>query len=274
MTITTNAIGEASTLRAGTAMTQDGSVFWTLDEDVELTGSVQSFTAAITATTPGKTGNGLLTGMEMGLASTNRAINSIVVASDAKGGQNEEDDETYRERIRTYGLTAVTTGPEDQYKRATMEVSSEILDAAALNGGAGKVNIYILPSSNQGTAALISQVEDALRAQDVRPLNDDVTVALATAKTYTLNVKYKVYTGQNVNTAITQAVNEYKEWQEQTIGRAFNPDKLKAMLYTAGCNRVEFGAGSEFDGGTAEYTEIDADEYCSGTITLAVIDDD
>lgn len=270
-TITTNPTGEAAILPAGTMMTHDGSLFWMTDEAISLSGNQETITVSITAQTEGTAGNGLLAGMEMGMVVSNKAINSIVAATDAGGGQNEEDDETYRERIREYGLTAVTTGPEDQYEQAAKEVSSEILDAAAINGGVGKVNIYLLPAHDTGTAALIAAVEDALRAKDVRPLNDEVTVALATPKEYTLNVEYAVYSGQNVSAAITQAVNEYKEWQEHTIGRAFNPDKLKSMLYVAGCNRVEFGEGSEFDGGNAEYTEIAGDEYCSGTITLAVI---
>ena len=272
VTIVTNATGEAATLHAGTAMTQDGSIFWTLDEDISLSGSQETFTAGITASTPGIAGNGLTTGMEMGMVIQNPAINSVTVATDATGGQNEEDDETYRERIRIYGLAAVTTGPEDQYEKAAMEASSRVVDAAAVNGGAGKVNVFILPDSNDSTAALIAAVEAALSPDDVRPLNDQVTVALATAKSYTLKINYAVYSGQNVSAAISQAVNEYKDWQNKTIGRAFNPDRLKALLYQAGCNYVEIDASSTFDGGTAEYTEIDEDEYCSGTITLAVIE--
>lgn len=271
VTITTNATGEIATLPAGTSMTQDGSIFWTLDEDITLSGNVETLTAGITASTAGAAGNGLLQGMQMGLVVQNKAINSIIAAADASGGQNEEDDEAYRTRIHDYGLTTVTTGPKDQYEREAKKVSSEILDVAAVNGGACAVNIYLLTASSEGTAALIQAVEDALSPDDVRPLNDLVTVQLATKKEYTLNVEYAVYSGQNVSAAITAAVNEYKVWQEQTIGRAFNPDKLKAMLYNAGCNRVEFGEGSEFDGGTAEYTEIEENEYCSGTITLAVI---
>jgi len=276
VTIIARATGEAKTLIAGTAMTNDGSLFWELDEDLSLSGNVETVTVGITAATPGAAGNALTAGMEMGFVvqDDNEAVTSIVVATSASGGQNREDDETYRERIREYGLSTVTTGPYDQYERVTMGVSSEILDAAAVNGGAGKVSVYILPASNTGTAALIAAVEAALNPKDVRPLNDQVTVDLATAKSYTLNVGYAVYTGQNISAAITQAVNEYKAWQEQTIGRAFNPDRLKAMLYQAGCNRVEFQSGSTFDGGTCEYTEIGEDEYCSGTITLAVIDDD
>ena len=271
VTIVTNAAGNEITLPAGTPMTQDGSIFWTLDDDISLSGNVETLTADITASTEGIAGNGLLAGMEMELLVKNPAINSITVAVDASGGQNKEDDEAYRERIREYGLNAVTTGPAEQYERAAMAVSSQVVDAAAINGGDGVVNVYLLPASSDGTAALIEAVENALSAEDIRPLTDDVNVALATKKEYTLKINYAVYTGQNVSAAMSAAVEEYKNWQNKTIGRAFNPDRLKALLYQAGCNRVEIDETSEFDGGEAEYTEIDENEYCSGTITLDVI---
>ena len=273
VSITTNATGEPSIIPAGTAMTQDGSIMWTLNEEITLTGLQETHTGVITASTSGAAGNGLLAGMSMDLLSPVETINSITVLTDAIGGQNEESDEIYRERIRQHGLTAVTTGPADQYEQAAKEVSSEIIDAAALNGGVGKVNIYLLPASDQGTAALIQAVEDALNADNVRPLNDQVTVSLATPRPYVLNVNYAVYNGQNISTALARAIEEYQQWQDQTIGRAFNPDKLKAMMYNAGCSRVELGNGCEFDGGSAEYTEIERNEYCSGTITLAVINE-
>ena len=271
VTITTNATGNATVLPAGTAMTQDGTLFWTLDEDLSLSGYQETMTAAITASTPGIAGNGLLTGMEMELAVKDEGINSIIVAADATGGQNEEDDETYRDRIREFGLSEITTGPAEQYERVAMAVSSQIVDAAAVNGGGGVVNVYLLPASNDGTAALIAAVQSALSAEDVRPLTDQVSVALATKKEYALKINYAVYTGQNISAAISAAVNEYKDWQNKTIGRAFNPDMLKALLYQAGCNRVEIDETSSFDGGDAEYTEINANEYCAGTITLDVI---
>ena len=44
-----------------------------------------------------------------------------------------------------------------------------------------------------------------------------------------------------------------------------------AMLYQAGCERVQFLEGSGMDGGSAEYTEIDPNAHCKGTITLTVV---
>ena len=74
-----------------------------------------------------------------------------------------------------------------------------------------------------------------------------------------------------MDTLFAAAVSEYQEWQDNKIGRAFNPDKLIAMLYQAGATRAVIGSGSSFNGGTAEYTEIAESARCSGTISLAVM---
>lgn len=177
-----------------------------------------------------------------------------------------------RAKIRKHGLTSITTGPAAQYESAAKDVSTLILDANAVRLGAGHVGVYLLLSSNEGSAAIIQSVTEALSPQEVRPLTDQVTVALATAIPYTLNVQYQAESGSNITNAIGEAVSEYQTWQDQVIGQPFNPDKLMALLYRAGCTRVIWGSGSEFgDGGSVEYTPILENQYCHGTISLAVI---
>ena len=273
VTITFRETGSRGTLAAGTPLTADGSLIFETAEDITYTGIAETQTVEIICTEAGAKGNGLLHGTEMQMLIPPEVDNvlNVTVQTDATGGQNEEDDETYRERIRLYGLSAITTGPAEQYESAAKAVSSRIIDAAAINGGGGNVNVYLLPDSEESTAALIAEVEAALSAEDVRPLTDSVSVALATKKVYQLKINYAVYTGQNVSTAISEAVSEYQTWQNRTIGRAFNPDRLKALMYQAGCNYVEIDGESTFDGGPAEYTEISANEYCGGSIQLAVI---
>lgn len=265
------ATGETKTISAGTLVTADGQVLYRTAEDITVTGLAETIEANITCTQTGAVGNGLVSGAEMQFLMPEDAAESIVCSESASGGQNEEDDETYRERIRTYGLSAVTTGPKEQYRSTAMEVSSEIIDANPVNGGGGIVNVYLLPASDTGTEALIAAVTAALTPNDERPLTDSVVVQLATKKEYTLNVQYVTDGLANASANISAAVAEYQEWQDRTIGRAFNPDRLKALLYRAGCSLVVFGSGSEFDGGAAEYTEIAENEYCKGTITLAVM---
>lgn len=269
VTITTNATGKTGTLEAGTAMTADGQVFYMLTEDFPLTGYVQTETVEVECTEDGSAGNGLLSGTELSLAISNKAVNSIVAASDASGGNEEEGDSLYRERIRQYGLASISTGPAQQYESAAKAVSSSIVDAKALNLGNGSVGIYLIFNVNTGKAAIIQAVSDALSADSVRPLTDKVYVYEATDISYTLNIEYEYNSGNNIAAAVNEAVSDYKEWQENHIGRPFNPDRLMTALYQAGCTRVTWGTGSVFGSdGDVEYTEIDANKRCKGTITL------
>ncbi len=271
VTITTNATGQTGTLEAGTTMTADGELYYELLEDFTITGYQQTATVEVEAVRAGSAGNGLLAGVQMQLAVTNSAIYSILSASDASGGNEREEDETYRDRIREYGLASISTGPKRQYEAAAKAVSSEILDAKALNLGAGEVGIYLILASNSGAAAILQAVEEALSAENVRPLTDNVTVHRAVDVPYTLNVQYRADSSSATSTAIAEAVRNYQEWQDSVIGRAFNPDRLMAVIYQAGATRVLWGEGSTFDGGAVKYTEIDATQRCTGSITLQTI---
>lgn len=269
VTITTNATGYQTILEAGTKMTADGDLFYALEEDLTLSGYEETVTASVIADRTGSVGNGLLAGIEMGLSVTNDAVHTIVVTTDASGGNETEEDDDYRERIRKYGLATVTTGPEDQYEAVASAVSSEIIDAKAVNEGAGNVGVYLLLASEEGSAAIIQDVQTALSAVSVRPLTDSVTVYEAEDVPYTLNIEIISSGSSSVISAISEAINSYQEWQDTEIGLAFNPDKLMASIYQAGATRVTWGSGSEFgDGGDIEYTVIQETQRCKGTITI------
>lgn len=269
--ITFKAAGEAKTIPAGTPITQDGEILYTLVNDVAQSGYAQVLTADIVCSRTGSLGNALVAGAEMQFLVPQDAVSSVFCKTDATGGQDEEDDETYRERTRIYGLATVTTGPEMQYKSAAMAVSSEIIDAHPKMTAAGVVTVYLLLAHSTGQAALIAAVQAALNPKDKRPLTDQVNVELATPIPYQLNVQYGVSSGSNNSAAIAAAVDEYKEWQNHTIGQAFNPDKLMALLYQAGCVRVIWGEGSHFNNGNVTYTTIADNAYCNGDVSLAVI---
>lgn len=114
---------------------------------------------------------------------------------------------------------------------------------------------------------------DALSATDVRPLTDTVTIQEAEAIPYALHIQYTVdnEVDSKISEALDAAVAEYQEWQDNTVGRAFNPDRLIAKLYQAGVARVLYGAESNFGGGSVEYTTIPLTKRCKGTVTLAVM---
>lgn len=265
------ATGTAGVIAAGTAVTADGEHLYSLDEDVAQTGYQQTICVKVTAFDMGSSGNGLLAHTQMQFLIPQDAVESVFCVKDAEGGQEREDDETYRDRIRSFGLTNITTGPKVQYEAAAKDVTSEIMDARAVNLGAGKVGIALLLASDTGAAAIIHNVEEAVNSTKVRPLTDNVSVYRAAEISYTLNVMYKAESGNGIASAVAAAVTDYQKWQDGTIGRAFNPDRLMAACYQAGASRVIWGEGSNFNGGEVAYTEIDENAHCKGTISLGVI---
>lgn len=261
--------GVAKTIPAGTALSADGKVQFVLENDLEQSGNEETIGGiAIIAKEAGETGNCLVVGTPMSFTQTQSAVNSIYVTEEAQGGKDKEHDDDYRERIRQHGLAITTTGASERYEDVARSVSANILDAKALNSGDGIVSVYLILENQTGSSELIQKVREALNDKEMRPLTDTVTVGQATNVNYTLNVEYTAPNNTDITNAVEKAVIEYQIWQDRHIGVSFNPDRLMAAIYQAGAQRVTWGAGSEFDGGTVEYTDINQDERCFGTITL------
>lgn len=272
-TVTISAIetGKTDTLEEGTAMTCDGEIFYLLTEDVPLSGYEETLTAEVIADREGLAGNGLVAGSQLELAIKREGVTSIVAATDAVGGIDKEEDDVYRERIRQHNLASISTGPARQYESAAEEVSGEIIDSRAINLGPGHVGVYLILSGTTPAADIIADVYEALNTVDTRPLTDLVDVYQAEDIPYTLNVNYAFDGSSEIAEAISEAVDDYKDWQETTIGTPFNPDKLLAEIYQAGATRVIWGEGSTFNGGEIKYTEISETQRCLGTINMTVI---
>ena len=273
VTMTFQATGIAHTIAAGTELTADGAVIFATQEDLSITGTAQEINTTVQCQTPGIIGNGLRQGTQLQFVEGIDGFVSAIVTADASGGVDAEDEEVYRERIRNFGLVSVTTGPKMLYESQTLAVSSQIVDAKAVNDGGGEVGIYIILAEGANENAIKASVEQALSSDTKRPLTDHVTVYVSDEAAYTLNVKvwYSQYAG--ISDSVTAAISEYQAWQDNKIGRAFNPDKLIAMLYQAGCERVQFleGSGLGDDPEAAAYTEINSTKHCAGTITLTVV---
>lgn len=265
------ATGTTGVIAAGTPVTADGEHLYSLIEDVVQTGFQQTTRADVIAMNTGSGGNGLVSGTQMQFLVPQDAVESVFCVADAQGGQEQEDDETYRSRIRSFGLGNITTGPKMQYEAVAKNVTSEILDARASNLGAGKVGVALLLANDTGAAAIIQNVEEALNAKEVRPMTDEVSVYRASEIPYTLAVRYSTEPGSGADAAIAAAVADYQKWQDGTIGRPFNPDRLMAAIYQAGAARVLWGDGSNFNGGEVAYKEIPENAHCKGNITLEVI---
>lgn len=269
--IKTRATGETTTIEAGARLTADGMAYFETAEEIAVNGYAQTVYADIACTQTGETGNGLMAGTQMQFVETIDAVESVVVYEETAGGSEREDDEQYRERIRLYGQSNVTTGPSERYEAVAKGVSSKIRDAKAVQLSAGMVGVVLLAEDGETVdEALVNAVSAALSDRTMRPLTDRVFVGQAQALSYTLNVNYTAPDDApgDLSVKIAQAVETYKEWQGEKIGRAFDPDYLVALLYQAGATRISLADGSTFNGGDAVYTKIETTQYCTGTVNL------
>ncbi len=160
------------------------------------------------------------------------------------GGRGREEDDAYRERIRLAPTKYSTAGPADAYVYHAMSAGSEVLDASARRTGPGEVEVAVLLADSSGdSAAILDKVLDALNDRTVRPLTDRVAVKQADAIEYKIALTY--FTPRTSESTVVQSVEgengalqRYKQWQDYTLGRSINPDKLRALLYEAGVVRI------------------------------------
>jgi phage-related baseplate assembly protein len=258
----------------GTLFTDGARTFATLAA-VTATAGTGTLTkeVAIECTEAGTAGNAMMQGMSLYQVELNAKILSVTVNQTTTGGVDAEEDEAYRERIREGGFYGATTGPKGAYESKAMEVSASIVDAGAYRAAAGVVGIALIFAdglTEQEKTAIKGSVLQALSDDTVRPLTDTVEVDQAAEVPYTLNISYRAdgITAENILAQLYDAAAEYQIWQENTIGRAFDPYKLLSMLYNAGATRAEWTAGSVVNGNTVAYTPIAANERLKGTVTL------
>lgn len=268
--ISLKASGQSGVIEAGTEMTADGSVYYRTTEEVAVSGYAQDVVAGIECTQAGEAGNGLAAGVQMQTVKSAPLIRRIEVYEATAGGNEREEDDAYRERIRTNGLADVTTGAAARYEAVARAVSSAILDARAKRLSAGQVGTYLLIEEGADAQSLIEQVKAAQSARTARPLTDYVVVEEAQALAYVLNITCRLEetAAGNAAAAIEEAVKSYREWQDYTLGRAFNPDYLVAKLYQAGAMRVQIAPESSFNGGAAQYTAIEEGQRCLGEVNI------
>ena len=87
-------------------------------------------------------------------------------------------------------------------------------------------------------------VLDALSAEKVRPLTDLVRVSAPDTVPFNIDVTYYIpnpgaASAANIERAVNEAVERYRVWQTEKMGRDINPSYLTRLLMETGVKRVE-----------------------------------
>lgn len=237
---------EVVTLKKGHKVAS-GNLFFELDSDIELQIGKREVIGEVTCLTEGIAGNNLQLGKINTVVDDIPYLYKVENITVSSGGADTEDDESLRERIRLKPTSFSTAGPIAAYKYYVLTSHQSIVDAEIYTPNDSPGVVKIIPLLENGkipNEEILKIVEDVL-SDDVRPFTDNVQILAPVSLNYSINFNWWLNRDDDV-TIITENVNnaveEYKKWQKEKLGRDINPNKLIQLLIQAGAKRVEINS--------------------------------
>lgn len=211
----------------------DGKVVFTTLADIAAQISDNTVNITAECTTAGALGNAYNPG-DISIFLDPQAFVSTVANSDiTAGGADQESDDALRERIRLAPNSFSTAGPIDAYIFFAKSAHPAIIDVQITSPNPGDVNIYPLLT---GGVAPSQEIIDAVLAkcnpEDVRPLNDNVTVHAPTAVNYAIVVNLTLLTDaidQSIVTLVTANLTAYANIRQTKLGVDVVIDQIKGQ---------------------------------------------
>lgn len=254
----------AHTVAAGVRVS-DGTNLWRVTEDT--TATDDHVDAPVECTENGVATNGIAEGQIDTLVDPSLVpgCSSVENITETISGRDVEGLEDFRARLRDVPEARSTCGPRTAYQAAALEASASVADAVALGPddagemagyppSPGDVVVVLIQGARDDAGALESVVPDpddglldtvleALSAEDVRPLTDNVSTKAAEFVDFDNHVT--IYIGRSrskqasqILLAAEEAHAEWLLWQQSKIGRDINPDELTKRLLAVGVKRV------------------------------------
>ncbi len=237
----------ATIIPAGTRVTAgEEIIFSTLDVLTipagELTGDI-----AAECLTVGEIGNGFVPGQISKLVDIFPYFERVENITESAGGADRESDAAFYERMRESMETFSTAGPLGAYEYYAKTASAAIADAKAIGPEEepGVVDIRILMQGGElPTQEDLKRVLETLTAERVRPLTDLVRVGAPEIVPFDIDLTYYIpkpnaFGAAKISQDVESAVEKYKRWQMERMGRDINPSHLISLVMAAGAKRVD-----------------------------------
>lgn len=232
----------------GTMASASGQVYFATTEYAEIPAGQLSVEVPAACTVTGEVGNGYAAGTITTMIDRIGYVESVTNVNSTAGGADIESDESLADKIFLAPSGFSVAGPTDAYAYFCKAHNSQIDDVYVDSPTPGSVVVYItMEGSKLPEEAVIEDLEEYLKNDQVRPLTDNVSVSAPQTVDYSVSVKYWINRSSAGQAAALQedieaAVQSYIEWQQAKIGRDINPDQLIQMMVAAGAKRVEITA--------------------------------
>lgn len=155
-----------------------------------------------------------------------------------KNGSVVESDENFRQRILLSLADKSTAGSEETYKSFTFSADERIEDVAILNGGAGVVKVFYY--SESADSLMQTRIVDMLNKKEVRPLTDNVVVAVATQISFNVTAELKILQNQETTTVYSNAIASLNDGLKslRQIGTDITLSEINDFLKVSGVKEV------------------------------------
>lgn len=239
-----SALAGAVSIPEGTRVTNGNEVYFATDEYVEIAPGKTYVDVTATCTSAGAFGNGFRTGEISILVETLPYITSVQNTIETSGGSDRETDDALAERIYIAPSAFSVAGPEDAYIYWTKTVSTDIVDVKVNSPSPKVVDVrFILAGGTIPGEALIQKVSEVLSDKNIRPLTDFVQVNAPEVVSYDIDITYYIGSSNkaaalSIQKKVDEAVEAYKVWQSEALGRDVNPQELIGRVREAGAKRV------------------------------------
>ena len=157
-----------------------------------------------------------------------------------------ESDADLRMRVQLAPQSFSVAGPEGAYRSHALNTDGRVLDASAISPSPCEVLVTVLSREGDGTAPadLLNKVAAGLRADDVRPLTDLVTVQSARILPYEVAATIYTFPGPDSSVVLELARKRLGAYVAacHRLGREVAVSGLHAALHVDGVERVELRA--------------------------------
>lgn len=154
-----------------------------------------------------------------------------------------ESDTDLRKRVQLAPESFSTAGPIGAYVSGTLGADSRVLDAAVKSPTPGAVLVTVLSRVGDGVAPpdLLANVFEALNEEEVRPLNDFLSVQTAEIIEYQVEATIYTFPGPDSAVVVAQARKRLDDYiaDNHRIGREIPTSGIIAALHADGIQRVE-----------------------------------
>lgn len=222
------------------------TVSFTTDDELKIPAGELYGEVSATCTTPGTIGNNYVAGQITSMKNPISFLSNAENTTTTSGGSDLEDDASFAERIRLAPNSFSVAGPEKAYIYHAHSVSGSISDVSVDSPNPGEVKVYPLMENGElPSDDILNEVQEYLSSDTIRPLTDYVEVLSPVVVEYAINVDYwisknNVGNSTQIQESVTEAVNNYKMWQQSKLGRDITPDQLIHDVMEAGAARIDF----------------------------------